>query len=85
MSSLKTWGLIRFWIGHANQSGADGYRKLKEDVAFRKKVAEQVELASSFQPRIALLQPIAPKASCQQELRKAMKPMKLRRKNGSPG
>jgi integrase len=34
--------LIRFWLGHANQSVTDDYSKLKEDVAFRKKVAEQV-------------------------------------------
>ena len=34
--------LIRFWLGHANRSITDVYCKLKEDVAFRKKVAEQV-------------------------------------------
>jgi integrase len=34
--------LIRFWLGHANKSVTDDYSKLKEDVAFRKKVAEQV-------------------------------------------
>jgi integrase len=34
--------LIRFWLGHANRSVTDVYSKLKEDVAFRKKVAEQV-------------------------------------------
>jgi integrase len=34
--------LIRFWLGHANKSVTDGYSKLKEDVAFRKKVVEQV-------------------------------------------
>jgi integrase len=34
--------LIRFWLGHANRSVTDVYCKLKEDVAFRKKVAEQV-------------------------------------------
>jgi hypothetical protein len=34
--------LIRFWLGHANKSVTDVYSKLKEDVAFRKKVAEQV-------------------------------------------
>src|SRR5208337_402896 len=34
--------LIRFWLGHANKSVTDGYSKLKEDVTFRKKVAEQV-------------------------------------------
>jgi integrase len=34
--------LIRFWLGHANRSVTDGYSNLKEDVAFRKKVVEQV-------------------------------------------
>ena len=34
--------LFRFWLGHANKSVTDGYSKLKEDVTFRKKVAEQV-------------------------------------------
>jgi integrase len=34
--------LIRFWLGHANKSITDVYSKLKEDVEFRKKVAEQV-------------------------------------------
>lgn len=32
------------WLGHANQSITDAYSKLHEDVAFRKKVAEQVEI-----------------------------------------
>jgi integrase len=34
--------LIRFWLGHANKSVTDIYSKLKEDVTFRKTVAEQV-------------------------------------------
>jgi len=34
--------LIRFWLGHANRSVTDDYSKVKEDVTFRKKVAEQV-------------------------------------------
>lgn len=34
--------LIRFWLGHANKSIADNYSLLKEDVEFRKKIAEQV-------------------------------------------
>jgi len=34
--------LIRFWLGHANKTITDLYSKLREDVAFRKKVAEQV-------------------------------------------
>jgi integrase len=36
--------LVRFWLGHANGSITDRYSKLNEDVAFRKKVAEQVGL-----------------------------------------
>ncbi len=34
--------LIRFWLGHANKSVTDLYSKLKEDVTFRKKVAEEI-------------------------------------------
>ena len=34
--------LIRFWLGWSNKSVADVYSKLKDDVAFRRKVAEQV-------------------------------------------
>jgi len=50
--------LIRFWLGHANKSVTDDYSKLKEDVAFRKKVAEQVGIgfelpALPAQPEVA--------------------------------
>jgi integrase len=34
--------LIRFWLGHADKNVTDGYSKLKEDVAFRKAIAEKV-------------------------------------------
>lgn len=34
--------LIRFWLGHANRSVTDAYSKLREDLAFRRKVAEEV-------------------------------------------
>lgn len=34
--------LIRFWLGWSNKSVADVYSKLKDDVTFRRKVAEQV-------------------------------------------
>jgi integrase len=40
--------LIRFWLGHANESVTDGYSKLKEDVMFRKKIAEQVGIGFEF-------------------------------------
>ncbi len=46
--------LIRFWLGHANKSVTDDYSKLKEDVAFRKKVAAEVgfgfELSAKASP-----------------------------------
>jgi len=34
--------LVRFWLGHANKTVTDVYSKLKEDVTFRKQVAQQV-------------------------------------------
>lgn len=73
--------LIRFWLGHADKTVTDGYSKLKEDVTFRKKVAEQVGIGFELQTKSSKLHPIAPKASCCQSLRKELK---LKRKNGSP-
>ena len=58
--------LIRFWLGHANKSVTDGYSKLKEDVAFRKKVAEQVGIGFELPAENPKLHPIAPKVSCYQ-------------------
>ena len=34
-------GLIKFWMGHAPADMSDRYDKIKEDVAFRKEVAER--------------------------------------------
>lgn len=34
--------LIRFWLGHADQTVTDGYSKLREDVEYRKEVATEV-------------------------------------------
>jgi integrase len=36
--------LIRYWLGHADETVTDGYSKLREDVQYRKEVAEQVGL-----------------------------------------
>lgn len=41
----KEWDpkdLIRFWLGHADETVTDGYSKLREDVEYRKEVAEEV-------------------------------------------
>lgn len=37
-------GLIKFWMGHAGEGMSDLYDKIKEDVAFRKEVAEKASL-----------------------------------------
>ena len=34
--------LIKLWLGHAEQSVADGYSKLADDVEFRKEVTEKL-------------------------------------------
>ena len=34
--------LIRFWLGHADETVTDGYSKLAEDVEYRKQVAAEV-------------------------------------------
>ena len=49
--------LIRFWLGHANKSVTDDYSKLKEDVAFRKKVAEQVGIGFELPASDTLVAP----------------------------
>jgi integrase len=36
--------LIRFWLGHADETVTDGYSKLREDVEYRKEVAAEVGL-----------------------------------------
>jgi hypothetical protein len=36
--------LIRFWIGHTDESVTDGYSKMREDVAFRKVYSENAGL-----------------------------------------
>jgi integrase len=36
--------LIRFWLGHADETVTDGYSKLAEDVEYRKEVAAEVGL-----------------------------------------
>ena len=36
--------LIKFWIGHAPQTVTDVYSKVKNDVKFRREVAEKVGL-----------------------------------------
>jgi integrase len=36
--------LIRFWLGHADETVTDGYSKLREDVQYRREVADKTGL-----------------------------------------
>jgi integrase len=40
--------LIRFWLGHAEESVTDGYSKLSEDVVYRREIAEKVGVGFSL-------------------------------------
>ena len=71
--------MIRFWPGHANRTITDAYSKINEDIAFRRKVAEQAGIG--FELPIENRE-VAPKVSCRQLSRKELK---LKRKIGSPG
>jgi integrase len=48
-------GLVQFWLGHSAKSITDGYDRVREDVAFRQKVASSVGTGfaiSAFQPDV---------------------------------
>jgi hypothetical protein len=51
--------LLRFWIGHADESVTDGYSKMKADVEFRSFTAEQAGLGFRM-PTVASRLPVAP-------------------------
>ena len=44
--------LVKFWIGHAPQTVTDVYSKVKDDVSFRRKVAEKVGLGFEITPEM---------------------------------
>jgi len=52
--------LIRFWLGHADETVTDGYSKLREDVQYRKEVAEEVGLGFEFSARRSDVVPNVP-------------------------
>ena len=53
--------LIRFWHGHAGKTVTDSYSKLKDDVEFRKQVAEKVGLGFELPSEKAVVGPNGPK------------------------
>jgi integrase len=54
-------GLIKFWMGHAGEGMSDLYDKIKEDVAFRKEVAEKAGLGFELPSKIPVVGPNGPK------------------------
>jgi integrase len=54
--------LIHYWVGHAGNSVTDDYSKLKEDLAFRKEVAERVGLGFELPSKKTVIGPNGPKS-----------------------
>jgi integrase len=54
--------LIRYWLGHADETVTDGYSKLREDVEYRKQVAEKVGLGFTFSEKNPSVVPVVPKS-----------------------
>jgi integrase len=53
--------LIRFWLGHANQSVTDGYSKLSGDIEFRKECSEKIGLGFKIPSSTVDVVPSVPK------------------------
>jgi hypothetical protein len=52
--------LIRFWLGHADETVTDGYSKLGEDVEYRKEVAAEVGLGFEISAQKLVVVPNVP-------------------------
>jgi len=63
--------LITFWLGHAEKTVTDSYSKLKNDVEFRKEVAERVGLGFDFSAEKAPVAPMIPKIESKSVLKMA--------------
>jgi integrase len=52
--------LIRFWLGHADESVTDGYSKLREDVEYRREVVDKIGLGFEISPQTPDVVPVVP-------------------------
>jgi integrase len=52
--------LIRFWLGHADETVTDGYSKLREAVEYRKEVAAEVGLGFEISSQKPVVVPNVP-------------------------
>jgi integrase len=55
--------LIRFWLGHADETVTDGYSKLREDVEYRREVAAEVGLGFEISAQKPVVVPNVPNFS----------------------
>ncbi len=53
--------LIHYWLGHAGKSVTDHYRKLKDDLEFRKEVTVRVGLGFELPSKKTVVGPNGPK------------------------
>jgi integrase len=44
--------LVRFWTGHSNKSQTDAYSRMKEDVEYRREIAEKVGLGFALKNEV---------------------------------
>jgi hypothetical protein len=54
--------LIQFWLGHAGKSMTDDYSGVRDDLKYRKMVAEQVGIGFELPLRTAPIVPNVPKS-----------------------
>jgi integrase len=59
--------LLRFWIGHADKSVTDGYSKVKEDMEFRRQVANAIPLGFELPAETLTCVPNVPKQAFRAE------------------
>jgi hypothetical protein len=52
--------LIRFWLGHADESVTDGHSKLREDVEYRREVVNKIGLGFEISRQTPDVVPNAP-------------------------
>jgi integrase len=64
-------GLYKFWMGHAGEGMSDLYDKIRQDVAFRKEVAERIGLGFELPSKNVVVGPNGPKTKSEPVLEMA--------------
>ena len=64
--------LIQFWLGHAGKSMTDDYSQVRDDLKYRKLVAEQVGIGFELPPQTPSIVPNVPKSGFAAEVEVAV-------------